>query len=117
MSARASGAPLIYRVHCQAPLFIDRDGEGADSRSAVKAASRRLPRWPSASLDRLRASPQLVAVINDCCWRGSGRCRHLFFLDGIAHGGIELNEHFAHDGYQDYLARLAASTQAIAESP
>src|SRR5262249_10918860 len=92
--AARSAAPLIYRVPCQ-PLLI------ATSCSAVKAASRRLRRWPSASLDRLRSLPQPAAVINALGCHLRGRSRNLLFAERIAQSGVEPYEN-------DHFARLAA---------
>ena len=56
---------MIYRVHCQVSFhwvvaYILRALDRAASGLAVKAASRRLRRWPSASLDCLRPMPRSV---------------------------------------------------------
>src|SRR5262249_61791168 len=87
---------------------------GAPWGSPVKAASRRLRRWPAASLARLRPMSLSAAVIDGSgCHRGS-RARHLLLAESIAHGRIEPDEKLAHHRHHDHLARFAAGAQAIA---
>jgi hypothetical protein len=44
-------------------MMVSITRDGAASGLAVKAATRRLRRWPAASVDRLRPTPRSVAVI------------------------------------------------------
>ena len=85
---RCSARFTVLFVKCVIrPIF-----EHAPSCSAVKAASRRLRRWPSASLDRLRAMSQSAAVINGSKCPQGGLVRNLLLVESIAYGSIEPDE-------------------------
>jgi hypothetical protein len=60
----------------------------AASCSTIKAASRRLRRWPSASLDGLLPMPPAAAVINALGCRQGSWTENLGIVERIADGSI-----------------------------
>ena len=119
--ARVPGAAQRERlrtVRCRSTVLFVKPSTGGDcaaSCSAVKAASRRLRRWPSASLDHLRATPRIGRRDRWIKLPQRGRTSHLLLVESIADGSVEPDQEFARHRNQDHLAWFAASAQTIAE--